>query len=250
MSDKLDFHLLIDEEASPEQLQLIRDSLSQDAVAQQEYQFYSAMKQKLGGLEPASAFNQTESAKLFSQAMKKVGRKSESFKAEKFVSKYAFALTGALFLFVISSGLVMRQSPASNKLSSADVSGYMSSNSAGTMGSVGWDQLGGWINSKLGRTPVNVQPQAWKVQRAIEINSKTGKLVRIDFADEKGPFTLMIVSNTNGIDGMKECPDTQFKESMINGVPCVCWTADGYAFIVMGDRKSEELQAIGSVLRR
>ncbi len=247
MPENFETHLLIDEEASPEQLQLIRDNLSKDPKAQQEYEFYAAMKAKLGTLQSNSSFDKADCDRHFKTAMGKVGRMPESQKAEKFVTKYAFAFAGALMFFIIGSGISSRQNVSRN-LSSSDVSDV--STMTATSSSMSWNQLGDWFNSKLGKTPIDTSQQTWTITSAMEGSSKKGRFARVNFQDSKGTFWLLVMPNTPEIEGMRNCSTGLFKESMFNGVRCVCWTSNGSAFAVVGDRSTEELQSIAKLLRQ
>jgi len=249
MSENLETHLLVDEAASPEQLELIRANLSNDPRAQQEYEVFKALKTKLLTLQNDSSFSKSESDQIFKQAMGKIGRKPEGQKAEKFVTKYSFAMAGALLLFIVGSGIISRNS-GGRSLSPSDLTQVSSQSTANVAGNMTWGELGNWFNQKLGRSPIDVAPQNWTVRNVLEMQSPQGSFIRVDFSDSRGDFWLVIAPDTKHIEGMKDCPTGDFKESMSNGTRSVCWTARGYGFAVMGKRDSADLQAIAKVLKR
>jgi anti-sigma factor RsiW len=170
-------------------------------------------------------------------------------RVEGFVSKYAWGLC-ALFLCVILAGGVLRKLNP-NTVRTGQVASYVS----GLAG--GWSRPPAqpegrreWVAEKLGQVGAEMKPNQLVVLAGQDGIVDNHHVVRLMMADAVGPLELVVVSNTDEIEGGEAMG--RFRTGSINGANCVAWKQNGCAAFLMGDstqRSHEDLADIANTLK-
>lgn len=161
-------------------------------------------------------------------------------KVEHNVSKYAWAMVAGLTLLIGGVGIINR-SDRGGRMHTSD----LPSLNASLVPQAGIpSNMGRWLNGQ----GIQVQPDRVRVTGFAHGYNEGREAFRINLRDRVGDMALMIVQDSEGVDGTWSQEGSEFKYGQIESLHFVTWNHDGRAMMLVGDRSLEELQSIAEAI--
>ncbi len=240
----IDIHALADGELHGEDKSQASDRLQSCASSRAEYESVLLLKQTLK--QKCSAPAHDESWKSCRDRLDLIDKTK---RAETFVGKYAWALCG-VFLFTIISAAVFNRTAGGNVLNAADMTNVVSGMSPLALPSAsGPSALKQWMNKILGRAPVQIEPQLQlRSVRQGWVNGR--RAARFDFVDQKGPLALVVLEETDGVEGAELFgKESKYYRSQMENNQVLGWCEKGYGLFLISPRSIDELVPVAERLR-
>lgn len=246
--DMLNLHALADGQLSQQEKEAIKSQIESDPTMRAEFEAILSIKQFA-----SAKFQHISDEDVWISCTNRLNAIDKSKGAESFVSKYAWGLCALFLVAIISAGLVNRRNGGST-LYTGDVASMASGLvPIGLPSSSEKSSVQQYVREKTGGAPIDIasgQMQLVSVMQGV----RGGKLVTMfNFADSGGPLSLIVVPDTESVEGMSESPENrQYCHGLIGRLYCVSWVDDGFALLLLsqqGFRSTNELQDIASRIR-
>ncbi|MBS1706147.1 MAG: hypothetical protein JST40_09760 [Armatimonadetes bacterium] len=166
----------------------------------------------------------------------------KSSQAERFVSKYAWAMAASLFILVVGTGVANRLNP-SRILHASEVNRYAASLTPGLPSTTNSSAIGDRYGLNFGKPALTVSGVASGRINGLPIS-------RIDLQDVRGSMRLVAVQGASNIDGTTPSEDGTFNRCQIAQINAVGWRHGNTALLLIGDRNYSELEEVAHELIR
>lgn len=241
MIDKNDLQELLDPATSDSRRQELMNAVQQNSDLAGEYQSLLQVRSTLKRCCPG-----VPDSDLWKSCQSRLNQIDASRKAERVVSKWQFAFSGGLLVFIIGMGLMNRSTPARGNVRAAEVPAMMS-------GLVPGFNRGESPQSAMERrmpdAPVTIPVDQMAITGFYESRNGASPVYRLDLADRLGNFSLVAFPDCATIEGSAATPDGRYRVGMIFGQNYVSWSSRGYAFMAVGQRDILQLQAVVDRIR-
>lgn len=246
MIDPLELHAYADKELDRESEDRVSRQLQQDPASQAELDTILGLKSTLQAhCKPVACSNEWQAC---------VGRMDELDKVrrtESFVGKYAWALCGIFFLFILVGGLGTRLGP-SKGMGSPDLARAVASlGQASSPQSQQPQEVRRWLDSLVGTASQLISPD-----KVIVLGAATGEIdgyrvAQLELRDAKGDLALLVLSAQLDLSEMPNSSEPGLKAGKLQGVNSLAWNEDGYTLVFAGNRSYDDLAAtLKSILSR
>jgi len=241
MTDPKQLHALADEELNPLEANALRSQLKSDPQATAEVDAILNLKDIL---RSNSLRHNDEEA--WKGCLRRLDAIDKSRRVEGFVGRYAWALCGIMFVFIVSGRYAMRNVQGDNART-ADLARIFGGSSRASTPETR-------AESKMYSDLLNAVKQSLD-STEIEVNRPTFGQVRDMPAarylmrDRKGDLSLVQVDGVLTVQDtapMSNAPDLE--SGTVNGANCVVWHKAGQTFLLSGDRSVNDLAETASRL--
>ncbi len=165
---------------------------------------------------------------------------------ERFVGRWSWGLAACLFAVILFGGLLSRGT-------ADEVSGQQL---AGLLGSVGEDQAVTdqdeavrSLSLQMGGGNTNLLSVV-RITNVAQGEVDGHKFAKFTLADSSGRMVLAIIDQAKGFDGLSPIEGRKdYVGTVVNGTNCVGWSSDGRAFLLSGERTTEELLSVCDQIR-
>ncbi len=237
MTDPMKLHALADGELDPKEAIALREALKAEPRATAEVDAILNLKDVL-----ANQSVRHMDADVWSGCVQRLNAIDKTRRVEGFVGRYAWAMCGVLFLFILSGRVAMRNVQG-DTVRTADIirfSGESGSPDAQKMAKIWADMLKG-ATTGLDRTKVEMHGMA----TAGLYNGMRAE--RVPLRDGDGDLVLLHV------EGELNLPDTapmathpDLAATVADGANCVVWRTAGATWLLSGNRSFESLAEVAT----
>jgi hypothetical protein len=236
MIDPLELHAYADKELDRESEDRVRRQLQNDPASQAELDTILGLKSTLQDHCKTVECNQQWKAC--------VGRLDELDKVrrtESFVGKYAWALCGLFFMFILVGGIATRMSPSRGMGSPDLVRAVASLGQPSTPSSQQPQEVRKWLDSLLGAASELISPE-----KVVVLGAATGQIdgyrvAQLALRDGTGDLQLLLLNVNLDLSEMPDSSEPNLKAGKLQGVNCLAWNENGYTLVFAGDRPYDEL---------
>lgn len=238
MTDLELIHSLIDGELEGETRQAAQERLFADPVFRAHYEqalaLKSAVKEQCSGTMCEETWNMCRS---------RLDAIDQTSRAEAFIGRYAWQMAACLFMVLVGLGIFNRMNP-SRSLRAADVASYTASLGTGGIVPNGVED---WLGRKLG---VSIPEEQIQIVGYGQGRMADGRPIeRVDLSDASGHMVLIVVNNTDHVEGTWQSGSNDYQRGTIGETNCIAWQGSNVVAFLVGNRSHEELQNVLDKLR-
>ena len=167
-----------------------------------------------------------------------------------FVGRYGWSFAAVLFVVILFAGF-MNRGAGPGAISSQELAGLFSTGpitlQQDVRGAVDADVF---AQQNLGTNLPQVDPVV-QVNRVGHGVHDGIEFLKVDMTDNSGALTMFVFRGVNDFDGLDPVAGRgDYVGGLVNGKSVVGWSKDGYAFMLICDRLTEELVSIADRMRR
>lgn len=240
MTDPKQLHALADEELTPSEANALREALKADPRAAAEVDAILNLKDVLS--KNAVRYADEEAWK---GCLRRLDAIDKSRRVEGFVGRYAWALCGIMFVFIVSGRYAMRnvQGDTARTADLARIFGGGSRPSAETQAQARmYADLTREIKGSLDTKELTVFPPMFG--RVHDLPA-----ARYPMRDREGDLVLVQVDGNLNMQDTAPLPaNPQMEAGVSDGSNCVVWHKDGQTLLLLGDRSLEDLTDVANRL--
>lgn len=239
MSDWIeDVHALADGELADDKRKETMKIVEENPEAAAEYQWALFFRESL-----SKKCVQHDCEDAWRQSKERLRAMDRPSKLDSFVGRYSWAMAASLLIVIAFAG-IWNRGFGDRELSHQQVAQLMSSATP-----LSPNDATAAMEDGLGTEfPV--------VQRLFEVNAVgTGEVggstfLRLSLQDSSGPLILYAIRGEKVIKDLKPVRGRNaFSHGKLNNTPCLSWTHDGISFLMLADRKVEELISLAEQLQ-
>lgn len=239
MSDWIeDVHALADGELPDDKRKETMKIVEENPDAAAEYQWALFFRESL-----ATMCLEHDCDDAWQQSKERLQALDRSSKLDSFVGRYSWAMAASLFVIIAFAGIWNREI-GGRELSGQQVAQLMSS--ATPLSSN--DAVAAMEDGLGSEFPV--------VQRLFEVNAvgagevAGSSFIRISLQDSSGPLILFAIQGEKVLKDLKPVRGRKaFSHGKLNNTPCLSWTHNDISFLMIADRKLEELISLAEQLQ-
>ncbi len=236
MIDPLELHAYADKELDRESEDRVTRQLQQDPASQAELDTILGLKSTLQ--------THCKGEACASQWKACVGRLDELDKVkrtEHFVGKYAWALCGLFFMFILVGGVATRMS-GSKGMGSSDLARAVASlGQPSSPSSQQPAEVRRWLDSLVGKASELISPENVVVGPVATGEIDGYRVAQINMRDGKGNLALLLMHADLDISDMPSW-NGDMRAGTLQGLNCLAWHKDGYTLVFAGDRPYDQLE--------
>ena len=241
MIDPLKIHALADGELPAEEMAALREQCAGCEKSAAELQAIKNVKALMANAEPVSC------DETWKACVKRLNEIDKTKRIENVVGRYAWGLCGIFFIAIAFGGYSSRTN-ANGTVRSGDVPGMVSGliPFASYRGGDSPQAAQKWIAENMRDMPMP-DPRIHLIKAEIG-NSRDGhRMGRFTLRDDKGEMALLVIYGVSRVSGLEG--EGVYRHGMIDDMPCVAWSSDNKALLLIGDRSDEDLQAVAASTR-
>lgn len=232
-------HAVVDGELPPTELASALEAIKANPSASFYYGEYRRLKVTVSGLSqpelPPGAWK---------NCTRRLDEIDRSRKAERFVTRYAWAMSASVFLLIVGAGSWNRLT--GQHLGAGDVA-HMASVLSPIDRSQRTDtaSVGKWLQDRVG-TSLGTLPHA-------PVSAEYGQagetpMARLVLADPQGRMALYIWRGSDPIEGFEPVQGSELSSGTVYNQNAVSWVKDGCHFVLVGRRDVDSLAQVGTLL--
>ena len=240
MIEPTQLHAYADGEASPAEANALRESLKSDPQAQAEVDSILNLKDFIA--KNAIVHNDDEAWK---GCLVRLDGIDKTRRVEGFVGRYAWAICGVLFLFIVSGRSAMRNVQGDNART-ADLARIIGSSRPTPQ----WKQeQAKMYEDLLGLVGHNLDPTAIEAGFPTYGLVRDMAAVRVPLRDRQGDFAVTRIAGTLNLqDTAPTTGNPEFSIGVANGENCLVWHSRGYTYVLSGTRSLNSLSEVAARL--
>jgi anti-sigma factor RsiW len=235
MIDPLELHAYADGELDRETEDRVRRQLQSDPSSSAEVASVQALKGALGRLQPVECKAEWRACVARLDELDKVKR------TEGFVSRYAWALCGVIFLFILAGGITTRLAPSTSMASSDLARAVASLGASSKPTSQQPAEVRQWLDRLVGRASDLISPDGLVVLGANSGEVDGYRVAQIELRDREGDMALVVLNANMSLGDMPTTTDPQFRAGQLQGVNCLAWNDGGYTLVLAANRPYDKL---------
>ncbi|HEY0868424.1 MAG TPA: hypothetical protein VGE01_13645, partial [Fimbriimonas sp.] len=233
-----DLHALADGELSAEQTSELRRKLETDAEGKEEFERIVALKNCL-----SSRSLKEDCRAEWRGCVERLHEIDRSRRVERVVGRYAWAMCGVFFLFILAGGIAQR-GIAGNRVASEDIvhaaTNLIPTRTPPMRNTMARDA---YLDAMLGEANMSLDPDRLDILGGAvgEINGR--RATRLTLRDANGDMALMVVSGALDFDSMPTLVvrGMALRVGSAEGMNMVAWEFDHGSAILIGSREHREL---------
>ena len=233
MTETTQLHAYADGEMPPAEANALRETLKSDPQAAAEVDAVLNLKDFLA----RHATRQPEE-EAWKTCVRRLDSIDKTRRVEGFVGRYAWAICGALFLFIVSGRAAMRNVEGDTALT-ADVTRIFRPARPATDWQRDQSKLYGEILGDVGRS---LDPKGVDIGEAVYGQVHDLPAVRVPMRDRGGDF---ILTKIKGLMNLQDTAPTSANPRMSYGVAdgenCLVWHTNGTTWVLSGHRSLSDL---------
>ncbi len=236
MIDPLELHAYADKELDRESEDRVRRQLQQDPSSQAELDTILGLKAVL------QTHCKTEACTTqWSACVDRLAELDKVQRTESFVGKYAWALCGVFFMFILVGGITSRMGP-SKGIGSPDLARAVASlGQPSSPSSQQPKEVRKWLDSLVGKASELISPENVIVGPVATGQIDGYRVAQISMRDGKGNLALLLMNADLDISDMPSWT-ADLKVGKLQGINCLVWNEGGYTLVFAGDRPYNELE--------
>jgi anti-sigma factor RsiW len=235
MIDPLELHAYADGELERESEERIRRQLQSDPDSSAEVSSIQSLKGVVARLEAVECRREWKAC---------VGRLDELDKirrTESFVGRYAWALCGVIFLFILAGGITTRLAPSTSMASSDLARAVASLGPTSRPSSQQPAEVRQWLDRLVGRASDLISPEGLVVLGANSGEVDGYRVSQIELRDNAGDLALVVINADMTLGDMPSTTDARFRAGQLQGVNCLAWNDGGYTLVLAANRPYDQL---------
>ena len=230
-------HAVIDGELPAHEHAAALEAVNGDPSASLMYSEYRRLKAAVASLPAVEVPRGTWHA-----CTRRLDELDRNRRAERFVTRYAWALSASVFFLILGAGSWNRLT--GQHLGAADVT-----HMAGLMSSFGSDGNGGkWLQNRVGVTTTGAALPV-RLQRVEYGQAGETPMARVTLVDPQGRMFLLVWRGVEPIDGFVPLQDGSLSAGMVLNQNSVAWIQNGYHCCLYGPRDSGTLASVATWLQ-
>jgi len=240
--NRTDLHALADNELTPAEAALLRETLKSDPVAAAEFDAILNLKDCIREKVRPVPCDDTWKA-----CLGRIKEVEKTRRTEAFVGKYSWALCAAFFGLIVVGGYFHRGGTTAN-VESADIARMITNlvpTSAPTPPRSN-EALSRWLDSLLGQARQSVDPARLQILNVAEGQVDGRRVVRFALRDASGDLALLVIPSAVGFAGMEAVPTNgKYVSGHVGRVNCVAWNAGNASLVLFAERPHADLARVG-----
>jgi anti-sigma factor RsiW len=235
--DLLKIHELADGQLSIDDEVSVREHLKGCTECQAELTAIEVLKSVLSEKTPT-----VDVADSWQKCVKRLNEVDRSTRIEGFVGRYAWAFCSILLVVILSAAMINRVL-GRNSLHTGDVA-QMVSSLVPMPGIQNQDSKSAQklVSQAIGPMPIAIQTTGMRFDGGIQGIYNGHRVVRLNLQDQNGPFILLVLADTEGVEGAEPVSERQrFSTGRINALTCISWTEGHFTLVLVGKRPAGEL---------
>lgn len=233
-------HALADDELSASERTEIHAVLQSDEGLKVQYTAIMDLKLAVSQL-PREA-----QPELLNTVRKRLAEIDRVSRADHFVGRYAWVLSGLVLVSIIGGGVYSRMH-GSGRVGITDVQNY-SASLVGSPLSGAAHGVENWIKGELGSTP-NPQVHIVREEFGVLGGAPAARILLADPNSPGTPYTLFVIESKSEIGGMEADPSNKrFQEGKLGMYNCVNWGQGKYQMLLVGSQPVGTLESVANSL--
>ncbi|HSI72038.1 MAG TPA: hypothetical protein VK934_02580 [Fimbriimonas sp.] len=235
MIDPVELHAYADGELDKASAEHVRRQLQSDPASSAEVASIKSFK---------GMMSRVESVECQSEWKACVGRLDELDKVrrtEGFVTRYAWALCGVIFLFILAGGITTRLAPSTSIASSDLARAVASLGPTSKPTSQQPKEVREWLDRLVGRASDLISPTGLVVLGANTGEIDGHRVSQIELRDNAGDLALVVINKDMTLGDMPSTTDERFRAGQLQGVNCLAWNDEGYTLVLAANRPYAQL---------
>jgi anti-sigma factor RsiW len=235
---------VVDGELPPQEHAAALESINADPGAALLHAEYRRLKSAVGSLPAVEV-----PSAAWKSCTRRLDELDRNRKAERFVTRYAWAMSASVFFLILGAGAWNRFT--GQHLGASDVTHMASMLSPFERADKpNTTDVGKWLQDRVGR-PVPLNTSA--VLRLLSAEyGQAGDIpmARLVYADPQGAVTLYIWRGGDPIEDLDPLPGSSLNSGRVLNQNCVAWIQDGVHFVLVGQREVSDLARTADGLRQ
>lgn len=244
MTEPTQLHALADGELAPQEVQTLREALKADSKAAAELNAILNLKDLLAKNAVAHA-----DPEVWKGCVRRLDAIDKTRRVEGFLGRYAWALCGALFLFILSGRVAMRNVQGD----SARISDILPFARSGRHATAQSRMESNAYRAILNAVSRNLDPKEIQVFEPVYGRVHDFPAVRVPLRDREGDLVLTDVGGSLDLQDTAPFPtDATLATGIVDGQNCVVWKTEGETWVlnpVNGPRSLESLREVATRIR-
>ena len=240
MTEPMQLHAYADGELTTAEANALRESLKRDPQGTAEVDAILNLKEFLSKNAPVHREDEA-----WKGCLRRLDAIDKTRRVEGFVGRYAWALCGVLFLFIVSGRSAMRNVQG-DTARTADLARIIGSSQP----TPHWQQeQSRMYEDLLGQVGHNLDPTAIEAGIPTYGLVRDMAAVRVPLRDRRGDFAITRIAGTLNLqDTAPTTGNPEFSIGVANGENCLVWHSHGYTYVLSGSRSLSALSEVAARL--
>lgn len=238
MTDPTQLHAYADGESTPAEANALRELLRSDPDAAAEVDAILNLKEFLGKNAPIHREDEA-----WKGCLRRLDAIDKTRRVEGFVGRYAWALCGVLFLFIVSGRSAMRNVQG-DTARTADLARIFGSSRPVSRVTQEQSKL---YEELLKQVGPNLDPTSIEAGRPTYGLVRDMAAVRVPLRDRQGDLAITRIEGVLNLqDTTPSTSNPAFSIGVANGENCLVWHSGGYTYLLSGSRSLTSLNEIAA----